>query len=35
MRSEGALITTSESLLFELTRVAGTPQFKQISRLVK
>ena len=35
MRSEGAVITTSESLLFELTRVAGTPQFKQISRLVK
>ena len=35
MRSEGAVITTSESLLFELTRVAGTPRFKQISRLVK
>ena len=35
MRSEGAVITTCESLLFELTRVAGTPQFKQISRLVK
>ncbi len=35
MRQEGALITSSESLLFELTGVAGTPQFKSISRLVK
>jgi nicotinamidase-related amidase len=35
MRSEGAVITTSESILFELAIVAGTPQFKQISRLVK
>jgi nicotinamidase-related amidase len=35
MRSEGAVITTSESILFELAVVAGTPQFKQISRLVK
>lgn len=35
MRSEGAVITTSESILFELTEVAGTDQFKQISRLVK
>jgi len=35
MRSEGAVITTSESILFELAAVAGTPQFKQISRLVK
>lgn len=35
MRSEGAVITTSESILFELAVVAGTPQFKLISRLVK
>lgn len=34
-RDEGAVITTCESLLFELTRVSGTDTFKQISRLVK
>ena len=32
---EGGIVTTSESLLFELTRVTGTPRFKEISRLVK
>jgi nicotinamidase-related amidase len=35
MRQEGARITTLESLLFELTRCAGTDTFKSISRLVK
>jgi nicotinamidase-related amidase len=35
MRQEGAIITTYESILFELTRFAGTAQFKEISRLVK
>ncbi len=35
MRSEGAVITTCESVLFELTGVAGTDEFKAISRLVK
>lgn len=35
MRAEGAIITTSESILFELARVAGTATFKAISRLVK
>lgn len=35
MRSEGALISTSESVLFEMTKVAGTEEFKAISRLVK
>lgn len=35
MRQEGAIITTYESILFELTRFAGTHQFKEISRLVK
>lgn len=35
MRMEGAIITTCESILFELARVAGTDKFKTISRLVK
>ncbi len=35
MRQEGARITTMESILFELTRRAGTETFKSISRLVK
>ena len=32
---EGALLTTSESILFELLRKAGTDIFKQISALIK
>lgn len=32
---EGAIPTTYESILFELTRVAKTDLFKEISRLVK
>lgn len=35
MRQEGAIITTCESILFELLRYSGTEQFKGISRLVK
>jgi nicotinamidase-related amidase len=35
MRQEGAIITTCESVLFELLRYSGTEQFKGISRLVK
>jgi len=35
MRQEGAVITTSESILFELLRYSGTEQFRGISRLVK
>lgn len=35
MRAEGAVITTCESILFELTRISGTDEFKAISRLVK
>jgi nicotinamidase-related amidase len=35
MRQEGAVITSSESILFELARVAGTGTFKAISALVK
>lgn len=35
MRSEGAVIATCESILFELARKSGTEEFKAISRLVK
>jgi len=35
MRSEGAIISTCESVLFELAKIAGTEEFKAISRLVK
>jgi len=35
MGDEGAIITGAESLLFELTRTAGTDTFKAISKLVK
>jgi hypothetical protein len=35
MRKEGAIITTYESVLFELLRYSGTDEFKAISRLVK
>jgi nicotinamidase-related amidase len=35
MRREGAVITSCESLLFELCRVSGTDAFKAISKLVK
>lgn len=32
---EGALMTSAEAILFELTVISGTPVFKQISKLVK
>ncbi|MBX3044196.1 MAG: isochorismatase family protein [Candidatus Kapabacteria bacterium] len=32
---EGAIVTSSESLLFELTRISGTEEFKAISKIVK
>jgi nicotinamidase-related amidase len=35
MRQEGAIITTCESILFELCRYAGNSTFKTISNLVK
>lgn len=35
MRDAGATIVTCEMAAFELTGVAGTPQFKEISRLVQ
>ena len=34
-QSEGIVLTTTEALLFELTRKAGSPVFKEISRLIK
>jgi hypothetical protein len=35
MRDNGAEITTTESILFELLNVCGTPQFKEVSKIVK
>ncbi len=35
MQQAGAIISTSESVLFELCRVSGTESFKQISKLFK
>jgi nicotinamidase-related amidase len=35
MRKMGAVITTYESILFELLRYSGTEEFKSISKLVK
>jgi hypothetical protein len=35
MQKEGAIITSTESILFELCRYAGTDVFKGISNLVK
>lgn len=35
MDSSGAVLTTAEAALFEWCQVAGTPLFKQISRLVR
>lgn len=35
MESAGAILTTTEAALFEWCETAGTPQFKEISRLVR
>ena len=35
MQQEGAIISTYESILFELCRISGTDKFKEISKLVK
>jgi nicotinamidase-related amidase len=35
MRQEGAIISTYESILFELLEVSGTEKFKEISKIVK
>jgi len=34
-RHEGIMMTSFETILFELTRSAGAPEFKEISKLVK
>lgn len=34
-RNEGIMMTSYESVLFELTRSAGAPEFRAISKLVK
>ena len=34
-QQEGILLTTTEAILFELTRKAGNPTFKVISKLIK
>ncbi|MCY1723560.1 isochorismatase family protein [Prolixibacteraceae bacterium Z1-6] len=34
-RTEGIMMTSYESILFELTRSAGAPEFRAISKLVK
>ena len=35
MEATGATLTTTESAMFEWCEVAGTPEFKQISALVR
>ena len=35
MRKEGAIVSSYESILFELCRYSGTDEFKSISKLVK
>jgi len=35
MRDHGTEVTTTEAILFELLNVCGTPQFKEISKIVK
>jgi nicotinamidase-related amidase len=35
MKSEGVLLATYESILFELCRMAGTDQFRSISKLIR
>lgn len=35
MRDEGAIVTTYESVLFELLQVAGTEESKRVQRIIK
>ena len=34
-KQEGALLTTAETVIFQLVEKAGTPEFKEISELIK
>jgi hypothetical protein len=35
MRNAGAVITCTETVLFQLLQIAGTEEFKMISRRIK
>jgi hypothetical protein len=35
MQSLGAVITNTETAVFDLLKVSGTPEFKLISKLIK
>jgi hypothetical protein len=35
MANSGAVLTTVESVLFELLERAGAPEFKEVSKLIK
>jgi len=35
MKDEGAKVTSTEMVLFELMKIAGGDRFREISRLVK
>jgi hypothetical protein len=35
MASAGAIITSAETVLFQLLKKAGTPEFKALSKLVR
>lgn len=35
MKSMGAVITDTESIIFDLLKIAGTPEFKALSKLIK
>lgn len=35
LRQAGAVVTTAEAIVFEWLRVAGTPEFKAVAKLVK
>jgi hypothetical protein len=35
MRDAGAVVTCTETVLFQLLKVAGTEEFKAVSRMIK
>ena len=35
MKSMGAIITNTETVVFDLLKVSGTPEFKTMSKLIK